>query len=71
MVFYNKFEIACPSTLVSSIPESSPVKIWSGKSLPGEKCLHFFTFRKLLHDFLYPGKNTESLLIFELLPDEL
>ena len=41
------------------------------KITPRWKAFGFFTSRKLLHNFLYPGKNTESLLIFELLPDEL
>ena len=56
MVFYNKFETACPTTLVSSIPESSPVKIWSGKSRPGEKRLDFLPPGHYYMTFFTPGK---------------
>ena len=53
----------CLSTPVESTPESSPAKICSVKSLPGEKGLDFFTFPTILHNLFYPGKNTVSLIV--------
>ena len=41
----------------------SPTKIWSVKSLPGEKHLDFFISQIILHNLVCPGENIETLIV--------
>ena len=52
----------CLSTPAESTPESSPVKIWNVKSLPGKEHLDFY-LPTILHNLLHPGKNTAPLIV--------